>query len=376
MARRRQYGTIRRLPSGRWQARRNEDGRQVAAPTTFATKAEANAWLSATETDIARGRWIDPARGEVAFGTYARDWMDHKADIRSRTKETYESQLKPILDRFERVPLGKIDAVAVRRWHADLLRSGRHPNTVAKIYRLFRSILGTAVDDGVIAANPCHIRRAAREVMIERPALTSDDVRRLAAAIEPRFAALVWTAALSGLRFGELTGLARRHVDLDRRVIDVERALGFVKGEGSQFGPPKSVAAYRRVTIPGSCVDVLRVHLETFTGPEPDALVFTSLKGSPLLNRYFAPSWAEAKAAAGVKEDVRFHDLRHFAGTMAATAGASLKEIKARMGQASNDAAIRYLKAAESRDQEIADAIEARLRREASPHEPRSGEGV
>ncbi|MGE0877332.1 MAG: tyrosine-type recombinase/integrase [Acidimicrobiia bacterium] len=106
--------------------------------------------------------------------------------------------------------------------------------------------------------------------------------------------------------------------------------------------------------------------IETFTGPETDALVFTSLKGSPLLNRYFAPSWAEAKAAAGVKDDVRFHDLRHFAGTMAATAGASLKEIKARMGQASSDAAIRYLKAAESRDQEIADAIEARLRREAS----------
>ena len=65
---------------------------------------------------------------------------------------------------------------------------------------------------------------------------------------------------------------------------------------------------------------------------------------------------------------MRFHDLRHFAGTIAATSGASLKEIKARMGQASNDAAIRYLKAAESRDREIATSTDdSRWRPRARP---------
>ena len=72
MAARRGYGTIRKLPSGRWQARRWEYGVQVSAPQTFAIKADANAWLSAVETDVARSQFIDPANGTVTFGAYAR----------------------------------------------------------------------------------------------------------------------------------------------------------------------------------------------------------------------------------------------------------------------------------------------------------------
>ena len=90
-------------------------------------------------------------------------------------------------------------------------------------------------------------------------------------------------------------------------------------------------------------------------------LVFTSVKQSPLLNRYFAPHWKRALTTAGLDETFRFHDLRHLAGTSAATAGASLREIMARMGHASSDASLRYLAASARRDGEIADAIEQRL---------------
>ena len=64
--------------------------RQVSAPYTFATKADANAWLSAVETDVARGQFVDPAKGTVTFGKYAREWMDHKANLQPRTRETLE----------------------------------------------------------------------------------------------------------------------------------------------------------------------------------------------------------------------------------------------------------------------------------------------
>ena len=107
--------------------------------------------------------------------------------------------------------------------------------------------------------------------------------------------------------------------------------------------------------------ELLRGHLDEFTEPGLDALVFRSKTGSPLLNRYFQASWVEAKRVAEVDKSVRFHDLRHLAGTTAASAGASLREVMARMGHASSDASLRYLKAASDRDQEIADAIERRL---------------
>jgi integrase len=56
-------------------------------------------------------------------------------------------------------------------------------------------------------------------------------------------------------------------------------------------------------------------------------LVFTAVKGSPLLYRYFAPYWRRAKNAVGVDQPLHFHDLRHLASTTAASSGASVKEL-------------------------------------------------
>lgn len=89
--------------------------------------------------------------------------------------------------------------------------------------------------------------------------------------------------------------------------------------------------------------------------------MFTSIKGSPLLYRYFAPYWKRAKQSAGVDQAVHFHDLRHLASTTAASSGASLRELMARMGHATSDASLRYLEASARRDAEIAAAMEARI---------------
>ena len=56
MPARRRFGSVRRLPSGRWQARYwDAADNRITAPTTFATKTDAQRWLSAAETDMARG---------------------------------------------------------------------------------------------------------------------------------------------------------------------------------------------------------------------------------------------------------------------------------------------------------------------------------
>jgi hypothetical protein len=56
----RDFGSIRRLPSGRWQDRyRNDADQLVSAARTFETKAEASNYLASMETDQARGLWVD-----------------------------------------------------------------------------------------------------------------------------------------------------------------------------------------------------------------------------------------------------------------------------------------------------------------------------
>jgi integrase len=98
-----------------------------------------------------------------------------------------------------------------------------------------------------------------------------------------------------------------------------------------------------------------------FVDGRQDALIFTSVKGSPLLYRYFAPFWKRAKEAADVDPEVHFHDLRHLASNTAASAGASVKELMAHMGHATSDASLRYLQASAQRDGEIARRMQERI---------------
>jgi integrase len=358
----RSFGNIRKLPSGRYQVRYRHLGRLVPGQTTYATKAEAKIYLAAIETDLNRGTYVDPDTGRVRFSDYAAQWLDQR-QLRPRTRETYESQMKHILETFGDAQLNAIKPADVRAWHGRLVKSELHPNTVSKIYRQLRTILGTAVDDGLLPSNPAHIRGAAKESAVERPLLDWDDVATLASAIHPRFEALVWTAAASGLRFGELTGLTIGHIDLEESAIQVAQSLAFQRGDGPTLGPPKSDSAHRTVAIPNEITQRLAAHIAAFVDESRvDGLVFTSLKGSPLLNRYFAPHWRRARTAANL-EGVRFHDLRHLAGTEAASAGASLREVMARMGHSTSDASLRYLKASEARDREVSDAIAERMKR-------------
>ncbi|MFJ6464687.1 hypothetical protein ACIQM0_27275, partial [Streptomyces sp. NPDC091387] len=70
--RRREFGTVRQLPSGRWQTRYwAPDGSRRTAPETFDTRTEAQTWLTLTQADIERKHWVDPDAGSINFETYA-----------------------------------------------------------------------------------------------------------------------------------------------------------------------------------------------------------------------------------------------------------------------------------------------------------------
>lgn len=61
MTAKRQFGALRRLASGRWQARyRDGGGRMVTAPQTFRTKGDAGRYLATVEAGLARGTYVDP----------------------------------------------------------------------------------------------------------------------------------------------------------------------------------------------------------------------------------------------------------------------------------------------------------------------------
>lgn len=353
------------LPSGRYRARyRGPDGRRYTAPISFVTLRDARAWLSIQQADIIRKAWTPSEaakRPTESFGTYAETWLAER-DLAPRTREHYRKLLdQHLLPEFGELELSGIAADRVRSWHARM--GDGTPTLRAHCYGLLRTIMGTACGDGKAPLNPCNIKGAgsAKRKVIIRPA-TKEELDTITAEMPERYQALIPLASWVALRFGEATELRRKDF-----VLDPDRGKGIVRvrrgvvrtDQGRIVRQPKTDAGVRDVSIPPHLVGVLAEHLARYVGPEPEALVFPAKGGQHLASSTLSRWYYKARASAG-RSDLRFHDLRHSGGTMAAQTGATLAELMGRLGHSSPQAAMRYQHVAEGRDEQIARELSRR----------------
>ena len=151
---RRAFGRLRKLPSGRWQASyQGPDTRVYRAPSTFAAKLDAEAWLTDRRREIDREMWSPPvdeptlAAKRLTFGDYSESWLARRQvggrPIKPRTKAHYrrilDAHLKP---KFGTLPLASITSAEVRDWYAELLPD--KPTMRSHVYALMRTIMTTA----------------------------------------------------------------------------------------------------------------------------------------------------------------------------------------------------------------------------------------
>lgn len=338
-------------------------GTDRPAPQTFPTKREAEVWLMKTEADILDDEWIDPDLGRTTFGDYAPSWIAERPGLRPKSIQLYEYLLRRHLEpAFGAKPLAALREQHVRRWRKQLLDDGIGIVTVAKAYRLLRAILNTAVDDRLIRRNPCQIKGAGQENSSERPVLTVPQVFALADAIDQRYRALVLLAVFGSLRWGELAALRRCDLDLDEQTVRIVRQLTEISGHLT-FGPPKTQAGKRTVAVPDLIIPVTGWHLDNFTQPGDDALIF-SLTGKPLRHGLFRSRvWVKAIRQVGLP-DLHFHDLRHTGNMLTAATGATLRELMDRMGHSTTRAALIYLHGSDARQHEIAGALSHHARQQ------------
>jgi integrase len=309
---------------------------------------------------MSRGEWHDPRLGAVPFGEWAERWLATKAPkLRPSTVDLYRYLLRlHVVPHFGPMPVGRITAVEVQAWLAGLHgESQLSPNTVAKAYRVLKGALDGAVETGLIARSPCVLRGAGTERHPEMRIATPEQVASIAAAVGPRWEALVFVAAYAGLRWGELAGLRRRDVNLEAGSLTVVRQLTEVNGTLA-FGPPKTAAGRRSVGVPSFVARSLAVHLALYGETGDDGLVFPAADGGPMRRSNFRRRvWEPAIAEVGLT-GLRFHDLRHTAATLAAASGTSLRALMARIGHASAAAALRYQHVTDGQDAEIVRYLE------------------
>ncbi len=361
---RRAGGGVDRLPSGRYRVRIvTADGRRVSLGS-FRTKSDAEATYAKSLTEQSNGKNIAPRERGTTLAEYAPKWLDARLTsrgepLRPRTRQLYASQLRlHILPAIGEIPIDRLDTATVRAWSTRLRGpDGPGASTAAKCYRLVRTIMGTAVEDGLALTNPCTIQGAGTEPESERPVATVAQALELAGLVGERYRCVVLLAAFVGLRKGELLGMRQRDLDLDAREVSVVQQRQLDERGVQLVGAPKTEAGRRTVAVPPALIEDLRDHLERYAQPGADGYVFTGVKGGPLSPGILQKEWDSARSRLGFDE-LHLHDLRHLAGTLAASTGASTKELMHRLGHASSRAALRYQHATRQRDIAIAEAID------------------
>jgi integrase len=329
--------SIDKLPSGRWRARyRDPQGRSRSK--TFDRKRDAERYLSASSTDMERGRWTDPQGGRITIGSWAERYLATVVNLRASTRYTYERDLsKYVLPRFARAQLAQVRGVDVQTWLADELANGLSPSSVHRHYRTLRRLLEVAVQSQLIPVNPCDRVTPPSIPPVEMRFLTAGEVVDLADAIGPWYRAFIFTAAYGGLRWSELVGLRSKRVDLLRKTITVtEQLLLLDNGKRQVWEQPKTRAGVRAIGIPTFLAEMLQIQLDERALPGADGLVFPNRAGKPTASPSFnTHHFTPAKRRAGIDGRMRFHDLRHTAVALAIAQGAHPKAIQARMGHSS-----------------------------------------
>jgi integrase len=319
-------------------------------PDGYLTRAQAEARLAA----ILAGDdpLVNVAPSHVTFGQACAErlhYLEHEKQRKRSTLHDYRNVVAHHLVPYfgESTPVENVTTLDVERFKDYLLGPERNLShrTAQKILVILHGVIARAKRKGWITANPCG---DAEKVTVSRSdefnVLSVEQVHAVAreAATEP-LRQIIYTAAFTGLRLGELLALRWRHVDFANRIVHVQR--NYVEGVDDT---PKS---HRRRSVPLSdqalvALDALS-RREHFTGS--DDLVFCSEVGGYATGDRIRDHFYEALDAAGLgylreqDEPMVFHDLRHTFGTLCATAGIDLLKIKQWMGHADIQTTMRYL---------------------------------
>ena len=344
-----------RLPDGRQAQKKigpawTERGRPSAG---YYTKRLADDWLRETLDQARRGTLPGAVRTGARFDDAAAEWLryvEHDRDVKPSTLRHYRSTVNAhLLPAFAGQRIEDITTAQVEAWRAGLAGANGKPignrtrnNAVAVVHGILersRKVFGLRFNPAA-DIQPLRERYDATRFTFYSPEQVTALVR---AAASEQDGAIYLTAALTGLRRGELVALRWCDVDFEREAIRVRGTYA-----NGALTSPKSGKG-RSVPMVAQVATVLAQLGQRDHDVGDEDLVFPGehgryLDGSALRRRYVA-----AQKAADLPL-IRFHDLRHTFGTLAARGAESLVELQHWMGHAEIRTTQRYTHYREQRD--------------------------
>lgn len=327
----------------------------------FETKTRALQYATGMETDRDRGEYLDPNAGKARLDEIWPRWIGSRT-IDPASEIQYESKWRlHVQPMFGRRMVKSMLPSEIAVWLTDLI-SAYGPSTARSAFLVLNGCLELAVADELIKRNPAQSR------IVKKPAKrfskvvawSDETVEGIIEAHPEQYRLIPIIGSATGLRQGELFGLASDDFDFEEQVIRVRRQVKRL-GKEYVFALPKNDKE-RIVPMSTSLAKMVKEHIERFgtvtislpweklSGAVQDrALLFTWPDGKQLRARlYDLTVWKPALSVVGVipppTKDKRgrrlyksdrstgLHALRHYFASITLADGVNVKELSEYLG--------------------------------------------
>ena len=351
-------GSVYRTTDGRWRGAvtwTEPDGARHRRTVSGSTALEARTRLDELRRKLRLGTLAQAPHGTLA--DYLIPWLERdRSRVRPSTWRSRELHVRCyLIPALGNRTLARLSATDVEQALATFVRSGRPPlagqprgkpiapMTARHIRATLRRALGEAQRAELVGRNAA--ADATPPYTPHRPVeyLRADDARRLLDAThKDELGPLYALAATTGLRLGELLGLAWSDLDLAGGTLTVRRSLAEGRDGGWALAEPKSARSRRTIPLAAIARDALRRRQAQQAAEQSaagtawqdrDGLIFTDSVGRPMRPDRVQHGFARARIAAGLPR-IRFHDLRHTAATLMLAEGVPLAVISELLGHA------------------------------------------
>jgi len=338
----------------------------------------------------AAGRVSRFSRTTTTVAELARWWLEHDAAHRLRPSSLAQMEARLAPSRLRELGaaiVGELHPEQIATWQSRLLtgeavgdeprRSPLAAKTVADVRTVLRQVLASAVDFGLLAANPVDRVKPPRSPRKARRVLDADGVHRLLDAADGyRYGTAVAILFVQGLRVSEVLGLAWSDVDLENGIVTVRRAVVEVAGKGRRLGPTKTAGAEGVHRLAPGIVERLRRQRvaqaaerlaagplwqsQSYEGVPVD-LVFTREDGGLVARQQVAKAVQRAAEAAGLDPTgLGTHAGRRSVVTALYASGVSIEDVARHVGHSSSATTAGYVQSFGDRPERTAE-VAARL---------------
>ena len=338
---------VRKRDDGRWEGRivigHKKNGDSIFRYLYADTQKELTAKLRQS-IDAYQGVELTE-QSRMTLSEWLDQWLDRRmaGTVRGDTLDGYRQDLdNHVKPRLGQKQLTKITPADLKDLYAHLLEHGRisrgrgdggglAPATVRGIHTTLHHALKTAVEEGLLPANPADEVTPPKLPRNPKGILSNDQLDALMAAIrqDPLWHDFFYTELTTGLRRGELCGLKWKDFDDETGTLKICRTIHIKKGGGLSEGDTKTYAGTRTILLPHSTAQLLRERkraaLTEWIFPDP-------LK--PENPTHPSSAYRRLKkilSEAGLP-DIRFHDLRHTFATHALAGGVDAKTLSGILG--------------------------------------------